>query len=159
MTSSKDKDHSPTIENRKARHEYAVGETFEVGLVLRGSEVKSVRDSQVSLGEGYVIARSEPLTLELVNVDIGEYSPAAALGHKPKRSRKLLAHKGEIIKLAKAMAVKGMTIVPLKLYFKNGYAKVLIGIAKGKTAYDKRQSIGKREAQRDIERAMSRKNR
>lgn len=157
MAKKPEKDHSPTIENRKARHDYAILETIECGLILRGSEVKAVRDAKVSLGEGYVIARAEPLTLEMVNVDIGEYSPAAALGHKPKRARTLLAHKGEILKLAKAMETKGMTIVPLKLYFKNGYAKVLIGVAKGKTAYDKRQSIGEREAKRDMDRAMSRR--
>lgn len=148
---------SPTIENRRARFEYHIGETLEVGIVLRGSEVKSVRDGKVSLAEGFVVAKAEPAHLELVNVEIGEYSAAAALGHRPKRTRTLLAHKGEIRKLAKAMEAKGATIVPLKLYFKNGFAKLLIATAKGKAAHDKRETIAKREADRDIQRAMSRR--
>ncbi|MDX2130602.1 MAG: SsrA-binding protein SmpB [Planctomycetota bacterium] len=148
---------TPTIENRRARFEYHIGETLEVGMLLRGSEVKSVRDGKVSLAEGFVMARTDPLHLELLNVEIGEYSPAAALGHRPKRSRTLLAHKREIVKLAKALETKGATIVPLRLYFKNGYAKLLIAVAKGKTAHDKREAIGKREADRDIQRAMSRR--
>jgi SsrA-binding protein len=128
-----------------------------VGIALRGSEVKSVRDGHVSLAEGFVKATAEPCQLELLNVEIGEYSPAAALGHRPKRSRLLLAHKGEILKLAKKMAVKGYTIVPLKLYFKNGYAKLLIGVGKGKAKHDKRDTIAKREAKRDMDRALSRR--
>ncbi|CAG0958892.1 SsrA-binding protein [Phycisphaerales bacterium] len=144
-------------ENRKARHDYVIGETLEVGMILRGSEVKSVRDGKVSLGEGWILAKEEPLELSLMNVNIGEFGPAGALGHKPTRPRGLLAKKREIHKLAKAMAVKGATIVPLKMYFKNGYAKLLVGIAKGKAAHDKREAIQKREAKRDMDRAMSRR--
>jgi SsrA-binding protein len=153
----KDADLTPTIENRKARFDYHIGETLEVGIVLRGSEIKAVRDSLVSLGEGYIVARESPLELTLLNVNIGEYGPASSLGHKPTRARPLLAHKREIIKLAHEVSKKGMTIVPLKLYFKNGFAKLLIGVAKGKAVHDKRSTIAERESKRDIDRAMSRR--
>jgi SsrA-binding protein len=143
-------------ENRKARHDYFVEETLECGIVLQGSEVKSVRDRQVSIAEGFCRVQESPPTLSLHQVHIGEYAPAGALGHRPVRSRILLAKRGEIVKIARKMT-KGMTIVPLKMYFKDGWAKVLIGICKGKQAHDKRQSIAKRDAQRDMQRAMSRR--
>lgn len=162
MSRKNDQPDEPTIENRRARFEYTIGETFEVGIALRGTEVKSVRAGHVSLGEGYVRASSSPLELTLHSANIGEYGPAGPLGngrqHAPTRVRALLAHKKEILKLAKESEVKGMTIVPLKLYFKNGYAKLLIGIAKGKAKHDKRDSIKEREAKRDIDRAMTRKS-
>ncbi len=157
MAKPKENNDSPVIENRRARFDYHIESTLEVGLALRGSEVKSVRASRVSLGEGFVRASDSPPSLLLYNVNIGEYAPAAALGHKPTRPRTLLAHRREIVKLAKASQVKGMTIVPLKLYFKDGWAKLLIGLAKGKSAHDKRHSIGEREAKREMDRAMSRK--
>lgn len=155
MAKKKEPNVQPTIENRKARFDYHIEETYEVGIELQGSEVKSVRASQVSLGEGYVHVDKDRLALTLINVNIGEYAPAGALGHRPTRARTLLAHKREIAKIAGKMQRKGMTIVPLKLYFKAGWAKLLIGIAKGKTQSDKRQTIGEREAKRDIDRAMS----
>lgn len=149
------------IENRKARFDYTILDTVEVGIALRGSEVKSVRAGHVSLQEGYVLARSSPMELTLHSVNIGEYGPAGPIGnkrqHMPTRVRNLLAHKKEIFKLAEQTEVKGMTIVPLKMYFKNGFAKVLIGLAKGKAKHDKRDTIKDREAKRDIDRAMSRK--
>lgn len=148
---------TPTVENRRARFDYHVSDTLEVGIVLAGSEVKSVRAGQVSLAEGYVRATEAPLALMLHNVNIGEYSPAAHLGHRPVRARSLLAHRSEILKLARATDRKGLTIVPLRLYFKNGYAKLLIGVAEPKTKYDKRHAIGEREAKRDIQRATSRR--
>jgi SsrA-binding protein len=159
MAKKKDKTEvgAPTIENRKARFDYHIEETLEVGMILRGSEVKSVRKGEVSLGEGYVLAKAEPPQLTLLNVNIGEYAPSGALGHRPTRARPLLAHKREIVKLAKTVEAKGLTIVPLKLYFKEGWAKLLIGVARGKQAHDKRNTIAKREAKRDIDRAMSRK--
>ncbi len=147
------------MENRKARFDYHIEETLECGIVLSGSEVKSVRGSQVSLGEGYVHFDPKTNLLTLLNVNIGEYAPAGALGHRPKRARALLAHKREILRLAKKVEVKGMTIVPLKMYFKDGWAKVLIGVARGKDKADKRDTIAKREAQRDIDRALSKKAR
>ena len=150
-------ENAPTIENRKAKFDYAIEETLECGLMLMGSEVKAVRASEVSLNEGYVHVQSHPLALTLLNVNIGEYGPSGALGHRPKRARVLLAHTKEILRIARKMEVKGMTVVPLKLYFKDGWAKVLIGVGKGKTKVDKRHSIGKREADRDIDRAMSKR--
>ena len=145
-------------ENRRARFEYHITETLETGIVLVGTEVKAIRDGRVSLAEGYVRARSEPrLELELIGVNIGEYAPAGVRQHRPKRSRKLLAHRREILKLAKATEEKGATIVPLKMYFKDGWAKVLIGLAQGKTKGDKRQDIKKRDAERDIRRALSKR--
>lgn len=152
------KNHEPVIENRKARHEYTVERSLEVGIVLRGSEVKSVRAGLVSLGEGFVRVQDRPLGLTLHDVHIGEYPPAAGINqHTPKRPRALLAHKREIAKLAGDTQRKGVTIVPLKLYFKGGRAKVLIGVAHGKRSHDRREDIRKRDVQREIQRAMSRK--
>ncbi len=155
------------IENRRARHDYHILETLEVGVVLRGSEVKSVRNGEVSLSGGYVRVeaagrhRDEPAEIWLHAVNIGEYGPAgppgSVLQHKALRARKLLAHRREIDKLHKHVAVKGMTIVPLKMYFKSGLAKVLIGLAKGKAAHDKRHDIAKRDMKREMDRAMSRR--
>ncbi|MDX2116579.1 MAG: SsrA-binding protein SmpB [Planctomycetota bacterium] len=145
------------IENRKARFEYHIIDTLECGIALHGSEVKTIRDGEVSLAEGYVRATAEPPTLIMYSVNIGDYGPAGAMGHKRTRARTLLAHKREIVKLARASDVKGMTIVPLKIYFKDGWAKVLIGLGEGKAKHDKRQSIAKCDADRDIARAMSRR--
>jgi SsrA-binding protein len=159
MAKKKDIPHERIIENRKARHDYIISETLETGIMLAGSEVKAVRDGKVSLAEGYVRVEPEENGLFLVGVNIGEYAPAGALQHPAVRSRKLLAHKQEIQKLAKAVVVKGFTIVPLKMYFKDGFAKVLIGVAQGRAAHDKRDRIAKRDAQRDMDRAMSKKMR
>lgn len=148
----------PAFENRRARHEYHVDETVECGVVLLGTEVKSIRAGRASIAEGYVRATSEPLRIDLLNVHIDEYAPAgASRQHRPTQSRKLLAHKREIRKLAKAQEQKGVTLVPLKMYFKNGYVKVLVGIARGKREYDKRQDIKKRDQDRELRRAMSRR--
>lgn len=184
-------DHSPTIENRKARHDYAIGETFECGMILTGSEVKSIRDGKASLAEGFVrvelgqlkgaprpetdgkngkkakpgapVVRRRPSRpgLYLHGVNIAEYPPAGPTGsaaqHKPTRVRTLLVHTRELEKMAREVSVKGATVVPLKIYFKNGVAKLLVGLGKSKTQSDKRDTIAKRDAQRDIARAMSRK--
>lgn len=149
---------SPTIENRRARHEYTIFETLEVGIALAGSEVKAVRAGQVSLGEGFVMASADPKTsMTLHQVTIGEYGPAGGRGHKTDRVRILLAHKREIVKFAKLLDAKGVTIVPLKLYFKEGRAKVLIGIGTGRAEHDKRRAIADRENKREIQRVMSRR--
>jgi len=146
------------MENRKARHDYTIGETLECGIVLGGGEVKSVRAGQVSIGEGYVRAYDTPPTLQLHGVNIAEYAPArTSVPTSPTRTRKLLAHRREILKLFKAQQIKGNTIVPLKVYFKNGYAKCLIGLGTGKNKGDKRQSIKERETNREIDRAMSKR--
>lgn len=144
-----------TIENRRARHDYNILDTLEVGIVLGGTEVKGVRGGEVSLAEGFVRVNEEPPSLLLYQVSIGEYKPAGQNQHKLSRPRTLLAHKREIRKLARQVMQKGVTIVPLKLYFKNGYAKLLIGVAEGKTSHDKRDTIRERETRRDIDRAMS----
>ena len=157
MAKRKQKSNEPSIENRRARHDYFISDTLEVGIVLVGSEVKSLREGKASLAEGYVRASDDPLELSLHSVNIAEYPPAGAHQHTPTRVRRLLAHKKEIERLAKASAKKGMTIVPLKMYFKNGFAKLLVGVAQGKGREDKRESIAKREMERDIARAMSKR--
>lgn len=148
----------PTIENRKARHDYFIEETLECGIKLTGTEIKSVRKGQVSLAEGYVRAQDAPLSLSLHSVHIAEYPPAGeAHQHAPTRERILLANKREIRKLADRTRQRGFTLVPLKMYFVRGRAKLLIGVARGKGKTDKRQSIAEREHKRDMDRAMSRR--
>ena len=153
---------APEIVNRRARRDYEITETLEVGVVLVGTEVKSIRDGRVSLGEGYVRVEDHPLSLKLYNVHIGEYAPAGTgpRQHKTTGIRVLLAHKREIRKLFMKSTVKGVTIVPLKMYFnKDGRVKLLIGLGTGKKHHDKRQDLRKREAEKDIRRAMSHKMR
>lgn len=150
-------DGTPEVVNRRARFEYDIEETIEVGVRLVGTEVKSVRAGKVSLAEGYVRATEDPPRMELHGVHIAEYPPAGAFQHPPTRVRTLLAHKKEIVKFATRSQVKGMSIVPLKLYFKGGFAKIQIGVGRGKGKSDKRETIKKREADRDIMRAMSKR--
>ncbi|MEQ8317188.1 MAG: SsrA-binding protein SmpB [Phycisphaerales bacterium] len=142
------------IENRKARHEYDILDTLEVGIRLTGSEVKSVRDGKVSLGEGYVRAQLTPLALELHSVNIAEFPPAQGHQHIPTRVRTLLAHKREITKLAKASDEKGITLIPLRLYFQGPYAKLEIALARGRGKVDKRHAIADREMKRELDRSM-----
>ncbi len=151
----KSKTDTPTFDNRRARHDYFIEDTMEVGIVLEGSEVKSIRDGSCSLKEGFITVDLDPPRLTLHQVDIAPYQPAGALNHRPKRDRMLLAKKREIERLARAVDVKGVTLVPLKLYFSGAYAKVTLGIAKGKAQHDKRHAIADRENQRDMQRAMS----
>lgn len=160
MAKNKKKDkktHEPTIENRRARFDYAIEETLEVGIVLAGTEVKSVREGNVSLPEGYISIDGDPPQMSLLNVTIGEYFPAGGMQHKTTRGRRLLAHRTEIKRLARKLDVKGYTLVPLKLYFKNGYAKLLIGLGTGRQSHDKRQAIAERESKRELQRAMSKR--
>lgn len=148
----------PVIENRKARHDYVIGDTLECGMRLTGTEIKSVRDAQVSLAEGWVKVTAQPPALTLHGVHIAEYPPAGAhRQHEPVRVRTLLAHKREIRKLADQTGGKGATLVPLKIFFVRGKAKLLIGLGTGKRKADKRQDLAKRDAQRDIDRALSRR--
>lgn len=149
---------SPRIVNRKARHDYHILETLETGIVLLGSEVKSIRNSHVSLAEGY--ARIEPAdnSLYLYSVDISPYQNSSGTDlPDPKRRRKLLAHKRQIERLFGQTTSKGTTLIPLALYFVNGRAKVEIGVATGKKTHDKRQTIKQREADREIRAGMARK--
>lgn len=148
---------TPTIENRRARHRFALGQTLEVGVALTGSEVKSVRQGRVSLSEGYVRVEGEPPELWLIGVNIAAYPPAGSRQHEPTRARRLLAHRREIRTLARAVSERGTTLVPLKLYFERGRAKLLIAVARGQKRADRREAIAEREAQRDMARAMSRR--
>ena len=149
---------APTIENRKARHDYFIEETIEAGIVLVGSEIKSVRAGRVNLTEGYV--RVENGEAFLLNTHISPWQQAGTyFNHEPTRPRKLLLHQQEITRLRIKVAQKGLTLVPLKLYFVRGRAKLEVGLAKGKKLYDKREAIGERDAQRDMERELRERNR
>ncbi|RMH11765.1 MAG: SsrA-binding protein SmpB [Planctomycetota bacterium] len=147
----------PVIENRRARHDYAISETLEVGIALVGTEVKAVRAGRVSLNEGFVLASVEPTALTLHQVSIGEYGPGGTRQHKLDRVRMLLAHKREIRKIARQLDTKGVTVVPLKMYFKEGRVKLLIGIGTGRATHDKRRAIAERESKRELQRLMSRR--
>ncbi|MCH8153198.1 MAG: SsrA-binding protein SmpB [Planctomycetes bacterium] len=150
----------PTIENRRARYDFFIDDTLECGIKLTGTEIKSVRNGRVSLTEGYVRATESPPALALHGVHIAEYPPAGKqLQHDPTRVRTLLAHRREIRKLADKTRQKGFTIVPLKMYLVRGRAKLLIGLGQGKRRHDKRHALAKRQAEREIKRAMSRSRR
>lgn len=139
-------------QNKKARHDYAITATYEAGLVLTGTEIKSVRARRVQLKDGY--AQFHNGELWLMNVHINEYSNGNVFNHDPLRNRKLLLHKKELQKLRATLTTKGVTLVPLKMYLKHGFAKVLLGVAKGKHEYDKRNDIKRREQERQIERVL-----
>src|SRR5690606_22951897 len=141
-------------QNRRARHEYDVLDTLECGIMLVGSEVKSLRTGQLSLEEAY--ARVKEDEVWLMGCDIPEYVQANRLNHIPKRPRKLLLHRREIKKFAKQAKEKGLTLIPLKMYFNEGRAKVLLGLCKGRKLHDKRDQMKKQSAQRDIQRVMRR---
>lgn len=141
--------------NRKARHDYIVLDTYEAGIVLTGSEIKSVRNGQVNLGDGYATLREDELWLE--NTHIAPYSQASIENHEPRRSRKLLLHRREINRLTGKLQEKGLTLVPLRLYLKNNRAKVELGLVRGKKQYDKRASLKAREARKQIDRAIGRR--
>ncbi len=140
------------VENRKARHKYAVMETLECGLALVGSEVKSLRAGKVSLDEAYGRVKNDEVWL--VGCNIQEYSHASLMNHAPKRPRKLLLHRQEIRKFAGQAFEKGLTLVPLKLYFKRGIAKILMGICRGRKLFDKREKMKTDTVRREISRAM-----
>jgi SsrA-binding protein len=141
--------------NRKARHDYHVLETVEAGLVLTGTEVKSLRDGKASLAEAY--ARVDGDEAWLVGAHIPEYSHGNRTNHEPTRPRKLLLHRKEIERMRGKTQEKGLTIVPLRLYWKAGRAKVELALVRGKREYDRRDDVAKREAGREIDRAMSRR--
>lgn len=136
--------------NRKAKHEYFILEIYEAGLVLKGSEIKSIRAGQVSLAQAYVSIDGNEAWL--VNSHIAPYDEASRNNHDPLRTRKLLLHRKEIHKLADKVRQKGGTIIPLRIYLKDGKAKIEIALAKGKKHYDKRADIAKRDAQREMDR-------
>ena len=146
------KDSKALTTNRKAYHDYYIQETLEAGIVLKGSEIKSIRAGNVNLREAY--ARPENGELWLYNSHIASYKAASHNTHEPERPRKLLLHREEIDDLAGKLHRQRLTLVPLKLYIKHGFAKVELGLAKGKRAYDKRETIARREVEREMDRAV-----
>jgi SsrA-binding protein len=136
--------------NRKAKHEYFLIDTYEAGLVLKGSEIKSIRAGQISLAQAYVSVDGNEAWL--VNSHIAPYNEASSNNHDPVRARKLLLHSSEIRKLYDKVRQKGATVIPLRVYLKDGKAKVEIALAKGKKHYDKRAEIAKRDSQRELDR-------
>ena len=143
------------VTNRRARREYFIEESLEAGLALTGSEIKSVRAGRANLQDSYVTIRDGEAWM--LNCHIAPYKQASQDKHEPKRDRKLLLHRREINRLAGRVQAKGYTIIPLRLYLKNNLAKVEIGLARGKKLYDKRADLAKRQAERDIERALRRR--
>ncbi|SFR03332.1 SsrA-binding protein SmpB [Desulfoscipio geothermicus] len=146
-----------TITNRKARHEYHVDETYEAGIALTGTEIKSIRAGKANLQDSY--ARVENGELILYNMHISPYEQGNRFNHEPKRPRKLLMHKREIMRLLGQTREKGFSLIPLKLYFKNSWVKVELALARGKKKYDKREDIAARDAKREMDRAMKNRHR
>src|SRR5919106_701387 len=153
----REKAQANVAENRKAFHDYHLLETFEAGLVLLGTEVKAIREGRVNLRDSY--ARVEDGEVFLYNVHISPYSHRGYADHEPLRKRKLLLHKQEIRKLIGKTVERGMTLVPVRVYFKNGRVKVAISLAKGKKTYDKRETIKKRETERETRAALKQRGR
>ena len=145
------------VENRKARHDFFIEDTFEAGMALNGTEVKSLRQHRANLRDSYIRIKKGEAFLQ--GVHIGAYAPAGQFTHKETRDRKLLLHRREIDRLWGRVRERGYSIVPLKIYFKSGRAKVEIGLAKGKQAYDKRAAIAKKDSRREMERALKSRNR
>ncbi len=141
--------------NRKALHNYEVLERVEAGLALQGSEIKSIRQGRVQIVEGY--ARPDRGELWLMNVHIAQYDAAGQFSHEPTRNRKLLLHKSQIRDLSRAVLEQGLTLVPLRLYLKDGIAKVELALVRGRKRYDKRAAIARRDAEREMARAMRRR--
>lgn len=141
--------------NRKARHEYHIDETYEAGLVLTGSEIKAIRAGRVNLQDAYAVIRNGEAWL--LNMHIGPWHQAGRQGHEPRRDRKLLLHRYQIDRLAGKVQAKGYTLVPLRLYLRDGWAKVELALARGKKLYDKREAIRKRDMEREIDRALRRR--
>ncbi|HET8957875.1 SsrA-binding protein [Microcella alkaliphila] len=143
--------------NRKARHDYTIEDTFEAGLVLSGTEVKSLRQGRASLVDGYGFIDGGEAWLDAVHIP--EYSQGTWTNHAPRRKRKLLLHKQQIIKISQKTKEGGYTLIPLSIYFSDGRAKVELAVAKGKREYDKRQTLREKQDKREAERAMRSRNR
>jgi SsrA-binding protein len=143
--------------NRRARHDYHISETIEAGISLVGSEVKVLRDGKASLQDAYAVVRGEEVFL--MSLHIPPYPQASIMNHEPTRTRKLLLHKGEIRKLIAKTAEKGLTLVPMRMYFKGNKVKVEIGVAKGKRHFDKREAIAKRDAEREMAKRLGKQRR
>lgn len=139
-------------QNRKARHDYSIIDTMEAGIVLQGTEIKSIRNGRINLKDGFARVRNGEVYL--LNVHISPYEQGNIFNHDPLRTRKLLLHKKQIAKLINETKNTGITLIPLKVYIRNGYAKVLIGLAKGKKQYDKREDLKRKEIDRQISRTL-----
>ncbi|UQS83414.1 SsrA-binding protein SmpB [Bombilactobacillus thymidiniphilus] len=138
--------------NRKARHDYNISTTYEAGLSLTGTEIKSIRAGRINIRDGFVQQRKGELWL--ANVHISPYDQGNQFNHDPLRDRKLLLHKKEIAKISGQLQTKGITVIPLKVYLKHGFAKVLLGVAEGKKQYDKRETIKRRDQDREMRRNL-----
>ena len=149
----KEQGHKVIARNKKARHEYAIEATYEAGIVLTGTEVKSLRDGKASLVDAYAVIKDAEVWLQ--GVHIAEYSQGTWTNHTPRRNRKLLLNRSEISKLIGKTKETGLTLIPLEMYFKDGKVKVEIGLARGKKTYDKRQTLIERQGKREAERAMA----
>jgi SsrA-binding protein len=152
---SKEKAEQLVCEHRRAKFDYEIDETLEAGLVLQGSEVKALRNGEANLNDAYALP--ERVGLVLHNAHIGQYKPASQFGHLPTRPRALLVGKHDLEKWAAKVRERGYSIVPLSLYFKNGWAKVKLGLGKGKKAVDRRHAIKERESRREVDRALRRR--
>ena len=157
MAEKKTTDTGAVATNRKAYHDYFIEETVEAGIALQGTEVKSLRLGLANLTDSYAIVKNEEMYL--LNANINPYTHGNIANHEPLRTRKLLLHKAEIRKLTWKMSQKGFTLIPLKIYFTRGRAKVLIGLAKGKKSFDKRDTIKANEAKREMDRVVKERNR
>jgi SsrA-binding protein len=153
----KEKGQKVVVTNRKARHDYSIEDTFEAGLVLMGTEVKSLRAGRASLVDGYAFIENGEAWLDAVHIP--EYTEGTWTNHSPRRKRKLLMHKQEILKLSSKVKEGGFTLIPLSIYFSDGRAKVELALAKGKKEYDKRQALREKQDTREAARAMRTKNR
>ncbi|MGV3733520.1 MAG: SsrA-binding protein SmpB [Microcella sp.] len=153
----KEKGEKVVATNRKARHDYAIEDTYEAGLVLSGTEVKSLRQGRASLVDGYGFIDNGEAWLDAVHIP--EYTQGTWTNHPPRRKRKMLLHKAQIIKISQKVKEGGYTLVPLRIYFSDGRAKVELAVAKGKKEYDKRHALRERQDKREAERAMRTRNR
>ncbi|MFT4163956.1 MAG: SsrA-binding protein SmpB [Microlunatus sp.] len=149
----KEKGRKVVAQNRKARHDFHIGDTYEAGLALSGTEVKSLREGRATLADAFATVDDGEVWLRAAHIP--EYSHGTWTNHTARRTRKLLLHRREIDKIARELETKGSTLVPLSIYFNDGYAKVELAIATGKREYDKRQTIAKREADREAQRALA----
>ena len=152
MTKTNSPKDKPLAQNKKASHDYHILDTIEAGIVLTGTEIKSIRAARINLKDGFAQIKNGEAWL--MNVHISLYDQGNQFNHDPLRNRKLLLHKKQINQLAGEISKKGVTLVPLKVYIKNGFAKVLLGLAQGKHDYDKRESIKKRDQEREIRRTL-----
>lgn len=143
------------IYNRKARHDYYIEEEYECGIVLKGTEIKSIRNGSCNFKDSYAIIRNQELYL--LNMFISHYDQGNIFNHDETRNRKLLMHKKEIIKIDQKIKLQGYTLIPLKLYFKNNKAKILIGLCKGKKNYDKRESLKQKDIKRELDKKLKNK--